>query len=163
MTSDDQFFFDYVSGFSIPFHQHANSLPTLQLASIPHDVRRYSLEVADSIDRQFDHAAAIIRDTLSQQTWLPPSVRPSPRTYPSLGSSGPQSFTDRVQDWFLRNRAWSAAIIAFASTTSILYFGSKKLHGKRRKARRALSGARKEIVGMFGILTESMGPYLFTF
>lgn len=163
MTSDDQFFFDYVSSFAISFHQHANNLPTLQLASIPHDVRKYSLEVADSIDRQVDHAANILRDTLSQQSWLPPSIRPTPRTYPSLGSSGPQSFTDRVQDWILRNRAWSAAIIAFASTTSILYFGGKKLHGKRRKARRALSGARKEIVGMFEILTKSMGPCLYAF
>lgn len=39
-------------------------------------------------------------------------------------------------------------MVAFASTTCVLYFGSKKLHGKRRKARRAISGARKEIVGM---------------
>lgn len=52
-----------------------------------------------------------------------------------------------MQSWVFRNRAWSAAIVAFATTTGALYFGGKKLHGKRRKARRAISGARKEIVG----------------
>lgn len=130
-----------------------------QLASIPHDVRKYSLEVADSIDRQVDHVANVVRDTLSKQSWIPPSVRPTTRSYPSAGSSGSQSFADRVQAWMLQNRAWSAAIVAFASTTCVLYFGGKKLQGKRRKAKRALSGARKEIVGM---LSDSKfdGSYL---
>jgi len=47
-----------------------------------------------------------------------------------------------------RNRAWTAAILAFVGTGVVLYYGSKKLHGKRRKARRASNGGRKEIVGM---------------
>ncbi|PKX89712.1 DUF1776 domain-containing protein [Aspergillus novofumigatus IBT 16806] len=137
MTSDDQFFFDY-------------------LASIPHDVRRYSLEVADSIDRQVDHVATVIRDTLSHQSWLPPAIRPSPKTYPSFHAARSQSFTDRAYDWMIRNRAWSAALIAFIGTTSVLYFGSSKLHGRRRKARRAGNGARKEIVVVAGSPHEPM-------
>ncbi|KAE8324324.1 hypothetical protein BDV39DRAFT_119996 [Aspergillus sergii] len=134
MTSDDQFFFDY-------------------LASIPHDVRRYSLEVADSIDRQFDHAAKVIRDTLSHQSWLPSSVRPTP---PPSRVRASQSLVDRAHDWVLRNRAWSAAILAFVGTTSLLYFGNKKLGGRRRKARRAGNGARKEIVVVAGSPHEPM-------
>jgi hypothetical protein len=47
-----------------------------------------------------------------------------------------------------RNRAFTAAILAFIGTGVVLYYGNKKLHGKRRKARRASNGARKEIVGM---------------
>ncbi|KAL4891222.1 hypothetical protein BDV59DRAFT_203667 [Aspergillus ambiguus] len=134
MTSDDQFFFDY-------------------LASIPHDVRRYSLEVADSIDRHVDHAARVIRDTLSDQSWIPATVRPFPPPRPSIRS---QSLSDRVQDWMARNRAWTAAILAFVGTSSILYFSNKKLSGKRRKARRAGNGARKEIVVVAGSPHEPM-------
>ncbi|KAI9044152.1 DUF1776 domain-containing protein [Aspergillus affinis] len=133
MTSDDQFFFDY-------------------LASIPHDVRRYSHQVADSIDRQVDLAAKTIKDTLSNQSWLPSSVRPIQPPRPRA----PQSFSDRAYDWVLRHRAWSAALLAFIGTTSVLYLGSKKFGGKRRKARRAGNGARKEILVVVGSPLEPM-------
>ncbi|KAL4780818.1 hypothetical protein BJX76DRAFT_33743 [Aspergillus varians] len=135
MTSDDQFFFDY-------------------LASIPHDVRRYSLQVADAIDRHVDHAADAVRDTLSHQSWLPSSVRPPPRVRPFLPES--QSLYDRAYSWVMRNRAWSAAILAFAGTTGVLYFGNNKLRAKRRKAKRAANGARKEIIVVAGSPHEPM-------
>ncbi|PWY95748.1 DUF1776-domain-containing protein [Aspergillus sclerotioniger CBS 115572] len=135
MTSDDQFFFDY-------------------LASIPHDVRKYSLQVAESIDRQVDHAANALRDTLSSQSWLPTAVRPVSRNRPSTPIS--QGFVDRVHGWALRNRAWSAAIIAFLGTSCVLYYGNKKLSGKRRRARKAGNGARKEIVVVAGSPHEQM-------
>lgn len=150
MTSDDQFFFDYVSIHLIYLyhrrqHHHLNApLLTLQLASIPHDVRRYSTQVADSIDRQVDYAATTIRNTLSEQSWIPSQVRPSMRNSPRH----PRGLTDRVQDWMIRNRAWTAAIFAFVGTGCVLFYGSKKLNGKKRKARKAGNGARKEIVGM---------------
>ncbi|KAJ5103912.1 hypothetical protein N7532_004441 [Penicillium argentinense] len=134
MTSDDQFFFDY-------------------LASIPHDVRRYSTQVADSIDQQVDQAATAIRNTLSQQTWLPSQVRPSIRQAHKMR---PRGFTDRVQDWMTRNRAWTAAIIAFVGTGVVLCYGNKKLNGKKRKARKAGNGARKEIVVIAGSPHEPM-------
>ncbi|KAJ5916159.1 hypothetical protein N7504_000174 [Penicillium tannophilum] len=135
MTSDDQFFFDY-------------------LASIPHDVRRYSEQVADSIDRSVDHAANAIRNTLSEQTWLPSSVRPPMRA--SQMRSSPRGLTDRVQDWMIRNRAWTAAILAFVGTGCVLLYGNKKLNAKRRKARKAGNGARKEIVVVAGSPHEPM-------
>ncbi|CAL5866423.1 uncharacterized protein PFLUO_LOCUS631 [Penicillium psychrofluorescens] len=134
MTSDDQFFFDY-------------------LASIPHDVRRYSHQVADSIDRQVDHAAQVMRDTLAQQTWLPQTIRPPAR---SCQRAPPQGLTDRVQNWVARNRAWTAALIAFVGTGCVLFYGNKKLNGKRRKARKAANGARKEIVVVAGSPHEPM-------
>ncbi|KAJ5634617.1 hypothetical protein N7528_002459 [Penicillium herquei] len=135
MTSDDQFFFDY-------------------LASIPHDVRRYSLQVADSIDQHVDHAATAIRNTLSEQSWLPHSVRPSMRGAPKR--SAPTALTDRVYDWMNRNRAWTAAMLAFLGTGVVLLYGNKKLNGRRRKARKAGNGARKEIVVIAGSPHEPM-------
>ncbi|KAL4967975.1 DUF1776 domain-containing protein [Aspergillus stella-maris] len=136
MTSDDQFFFDY-------------------LASIPHDVRRYSLQVADAIDRHVDNAAGAVRDTLSHQSWLPSSVRPSPKIRPLLISQ-PQSLYDRALGWAGRNRAWTAAILAFVGTTGVLYVGNKKLRAKRRKAKRAANGGRKEIIVVAGSPHEPM-------
>lgn len=61
--------------------------------------------------------------------------------------SSPRGLTDRVQDWMIRNRAWTAAILAFVGTGCVLLYGNKKLNAKRRKARKAGNGARKEIVG----------------
>lgn len=159
MTSDDQFFFDYVSSitYSIINQNSTNQVSHIQLSSIPHDVRKYSHEVANEIDRHVDNAATVVRDTLSEQTWIPQSIRPrpSPSAYPDARSG---AWTDRVQDWFLRHGAWSAAVLAFVGTTCVLYYGNKKLNGRRRKARRAMNGARKEIVGMLkDDLLDGMG------
>jgi hypothetical protein len=147
MTSDDQFFFDYVRISIIPIalQLRSNDCIFVQLASVPHDVRRYANSVAEAIDRHVDHVADAVRDTLSHQSWLPPSVRPSPIVHHF--SSRPQSLYDRLHNWVIRNRAWSAAILAFVGTTGVLYFGDKKLRTKRRKAKRSANGARKEIIG----------------
>ncbi|KAJ5565701.1 hypothetical protein N7535_007339 [Penicillium sp. DV-2018c] len=134
MTRDDQAFFDY-------------------LESIRNDVMRYSHEVADSIDRQVDHAANAIKNTFAQQSWLPPTIRPA-RASPR--GRAHQGLTARIQDWMMRNRALTAAILAFLGTGVVLYYGNKTLHGKRKKARRASNGARKEIVVVAGSPHEPM-------
>lgn len=146
MTSDDQFFFDYVSSIFPCRLQLPSANAISQLASIPHDVRRYSSQVADSIDRHVDHAATTIRNTLSEQSWLPDPVRPSVR---GVHRSSPHGLPDRIQNWLTEHRAWSAALLAFVGTGFVLLYGNRKLNTKRRKARRAGNGARKEIVGMF--------------
>jgi hypothetical protein len=61
--------------------------------------------------------------------------------------SPPRGLTDRVQDWVARNRALTAAIVAFLGTGCVLLYGNKRLNSKRRKARKAGNGSRKEIVG----------------
>lgn len=103
------------------------------------------MQVADSVDRQIDCAATSLRNKFSDQSWLPSAIRPVSRKRPPVQTS--HSLTARAQDWVLQNRAWSAAVLAFVGTGCVLYFGNKKLNGKRRKARRAGNGARKEIVG----------------
>ncbi|OJD17487.1 hypothetical protein AJ78_02408 [Emergomyces pasteurianus Ep9510] len=138
MTSDDEFFFDY-------------------LASIPNDVKKYSSQVADSINEHVDHLAITIRDTLARQSWLPPVVKPLGKTAAKQTSSSPRLSTlDRIQAWVSRNRAWAAAIIAFVGTGALLIYGNKKLTSKKRKARRAGNGARKEIVVIAGSPYEPM-------
>lgn len=118
----------------------------LQLASIPNDVKRYSAEVTETIDRHVDHAATVLRDALSRN--FPSVVRGSSRDLHILNTPPPRSVPARVYDWALRNRAWTGALIAFFGTGGLLLFGSSVLDNKKRKARRAGNGARKEIVGM---------------
>lgn len=64
--------------------------------------------------------------------------------------SPPRGLTDRAQDWMARHRALTAAIVAFVGTGCVLLYGNKKLNSKRRKARKAGNGSRKEIVGTLG-------------
>ncbi|PGH07235.1 hypothetical protein AJ79_06339 [Helicocarpus griseus UAMH5409] len=138
MTSDDEFFFDY-------------------LASIPNDVKRYSSQVADSVNEHVDHVAITVRDALSRQSWIPSAIKPlGKKASKQMFSPPPQSTLDRVQAWVSKNRAWTAAIVAFVGTGALLFYGNKKLSVKKRKARRAGNGARKEIVVIAGSPHESM-------
>ncbi|KAI1936529.1 hypothetical protein LOZ66_004504 [Ophidiomyces ophidiicola] len=139
MTSDDEFFFDY------------------KLSWIPNDVKRYSTQVASSIDYHVDRAAANVRDVFSRQTWLPTTLRPHPRTSHSFPQRlPPRSIIDRAHAWVLENPAWAAAGLAFIGTGSLLIYGNKKLNVKKRKARRASNGARKEIVVVAGSAHEAI-------
>jgi hypothetical protein len=63
----------------------------------------------------------------------------------------PQTFVNNIHGWISRNRAWTAAIVAFIGTGGLLIYGNRKLNIKKRRARRAGNGARKEIVGMFAL------------
>ncbi|KLJ05896.1 hypothetical protein EMPG_10678 [Blastomyces silverae] len=138
MTSDDEFFFDY-------------------LASIPNDVKKYSSQVADSVNEHVDHLAVTVRDVLARQSWLPPAVKPLGKSAAKRTVSlPPQSILDRAQAWVSRNRAWTAAIVAFVGTGALLVYGSKRLSTKKRKARRAGNGARKEIIVIAGSPHEPM-------
>jgi type IV secretory pathway VirB2 component (pilin) len=121
-------------------------LTSSQLSSVPNDIKRYSLEVADSIDRHVEQIALVIREKLARQSWLPSVIRPPPKVF--RASPAPQSVANRIHDWILGHRAWTAAILAFVGTGGLLIFGSKSLNGRKRRARKAVNGARKEIVGM---------------
>jgi hypothetical protein len=110
-------------------------------------MKKYSLEIADAVDRQIDLVAAVIRDSLSHQSWLPQSVRPPPTPPPSRIPSPPPTLIERAQEWVLAHRAWTAAFVAFVGTGGLLIYRQRSIYGKKRKARKAGNGARKEIVG----------------
>ncbi|OKL59512.1 hypothetical protein UA08_05110 [Talaromyces atroroseus] len=135
MTSDDQFFFDF-------------------LASVPHDVKRYSAEVAESIDRNVDYAATVIKDALT--VYFPHVISFGSRDLPALRRPPPRSVSERAYDWVMRHRAWTAAIAAFFGTGAVLYLGSRSFNNRKRRARRAGNGARKEIVVIAGSPHEPM-------
>ncbi|KAI9759635.1 MAG: RNA-binding component of cleavage and polyadenylation factor [Chaenotheca gracillima] len=132
MSGDDQYFLDILS-------------------SIPNDVRRYSSDVADSIDRHIDVVANAIRDTLSTTTWIPESAKPMiPRRVVSPPPPIHQSFYERAQDWMVRNKGLFIVLTATASATGFILFRRRRRYNRKRRARRAGNGARKEVVVVAG-------------
>jgi hypothetical protein len=112
-------------------------------------VKKYSLDIADAIDRQIDAVAGVVRDSLSNQAWLPQSVRPPPTPSSPRIPGPPPTLIEQAQEWVLAHRAWTAAFFAFVGTGGFLLYRQRKFYGRKRKARKAGNGARKEIVGGF--------------
>ncbi|MCJ1361356.1 hypothetical protein MMC16_000454 [Acarospora aff. strigata] len=135
MSSDDQYFLDILSG-------------------IPNDVKKYSLDLADAIDRQFDLVSAAIRESLQSATWIPQSVKPPPPRSRRVVPPMPQGSLARAQDWVLKHQALTAAIIAFVGTGGFLIYRRRRLYSRKRRARRASNGARKEVVVIAGSPSE---------
>jgi hypothetical protein len=120
----------------------------VKLAGISRDIRKFTGDIADATDRHFEYVAVTIKDKLAAADWLPQSARPPPPPPPRAISRLPPGYIDRVQDWVSRNRAITAAIIAFVGTGAFLIWRKKKGYNKKRRARRATNGARREVVGM---------------
>ncbi|KAH0544463.1 hypothetical protein FGG08_001360 [Glutinoglossum americanum] len=131
MTSDDQHFLDLLS-------------------TIPTDVKRTSLQLADSIDRHFESVAVMIREVLSSSDWLPESARPLPPPRVPAPPSPPLGYYERVQDWALRNKSLTAIALISLGATGYLIYRRRKTYGRKRRARRASNGARREVVVISG-------------
>lgn len=127
-----------------------------QLVSVRNELGKNFEDIAEAIDR----TASAIAEQI--QPWIPEAVRaPMPadaalfRPF-KASPPPPKGLVERVQDWVLRNRALAAAIIAFAGTSGVLYLSRKTLLQKRRKARKAANGCRKEIIVIAGSPHEPM-------
>ncbi|OAL65297.1 hypothetical protein A7C99_3781 [Trichophyton rubrum] len=139
MTSDDNFFFGYVTW-------------------VPTNVTKYSNDLANSIDNHVENAAFSIREALSKQSWIPASIRPPPPN-PKFFSDTflpPKSMFERCQDWVATHRVLTVSALAFVGTGGALLYGQRKFQVRRRRARRAGTGARKEIVVISGSPHEPM-------
>ncbi|KAF2099462.1 DUF1776-domain-containing protein [Rhizodiscina lignyota] len=128
MTSDDQHFLDLLS-------------------SVSKDIRKFSTEAAEATDRQIDLLASKIRSTLSNSPWLPESARPKPQAPPL---PVPTTLFERLGVWISRNRALTAAIVAFFGTGAVLVYYQRNVRRRSRRAKRAGNGARKEVVVVAG-------------
>lgn len=117
---------------------------------MPNDVRRYSNQVADYVDKQAEKLASSIRATLSSSTWIPESARPKPR--PSFNASAsaasfPSSAYAQIQNWVSKHKVWTAVIVVAAGGVAY-HMITRKSNRKKRRAKRAGNGARLE-VGIF--------------
>jgi NAD(P)-dependent dehydrogenase (short-subunit alcohol dehydrogenase family) len=128
MSSDDQHFLDILGGVSS-------------------DIKKFSANVFDATDRHIDSVASSIRGAFDSSSWFPRSLKPAPPP-PILPTSA--GYWSRVSDWLSRHKAVTAAVIAFVGTGSALIYYQRNVQTRRRRAKRAPNGARKEVVVIAG-------------
>ncbi|KAF2754339.1 DUF1776-domain-containing protein [Pseudovirgaria hyperparasitica] len=131
MTSDDQHFLQILGGIS-------------------RDIHTYAEDLADATDRHFEYVAASIREKLSGTGWLPGTARSPPSPPPRILKNASTGYIARLQEWTDKNRALTSAIIAFLGTGAFLIYRQRFGHNKKRRARRASNGARREVVAIAG-------------
>lgn len=119
-----------------------------QLAGISKDIQKFTGDSMDRVDRHFASVASSIREGLATASWIPEVARPTRPPPPRAILRPPPGYVERAQDWVSRNRAITAAVVAFFATGGFLVYRQRKQYGRKRRARRASNGARREVAGI---------------
>ncbi|KAL8305504.1 hypothetical protein RB597_003700 [Gaeumannomyces tritici] len=130
MSADDQVFLDVLS-------------------AIPNDIKRYSTEVADFVDKHVEVAAGMLREQLSTADWIPESFRPRPLPPTPSAQLLPLSAYERLEGWVLRHKFLTGLIVLGAGTAAYRTY-HKQYNHKPRRARRSRNGGRVEVVVIAG-------------
>ncbi|KAL1657141.1 hypothetical protein SLS61_000182 [Didymella pomorum] len=117
------------------------------LADYTKDVRSLTGSIWDASDRHFANVAGYVKRHVPEK-WLPEYARPPPPPPPR--SNATVAYVERMQDWVSRNRALTAAIVAFFGTGSYMLWRQNRSHNRKRRARRASNGARREVIVIVG-------------
>ncbi|KAG9235411.1 hypothetical protein BJ875DRAFT_271063 [Amylocarpus encephaloides] len=140
MSADDQAFID-------------------ALSSVPNDIRRYSSDVADYVDKHLNHVSNILRETLLSSPWIPESARPRPPPPPPRSLiekiSPPPSMYGRVQNWVVNHKVL-ATVIVVAIGGATYQVIKRRSSRRKRRAKRAGNGARLEVVVIAGSPSEPL-------
>jgi len=155
MSADDLTFLDTVS---IPFPTiYGQGLTYSQLSSVPNDIKKYSNEVADYVDRHLQHASNTLREALSSSPWIPEVARPRPLPPPprsfQLARPVSTSTLARVHNWIMDHKLLTSAIIISLGGFTY-YVVKRKSSRKKRRAKKASNGARLEVVVVAGSPSE---------
>ncbi|KFY07178.1 hypothetical protein V492_07374, partial [Pseudogymnoascus sp. VKM F-4246] len=140
MSADDQAFLD-------------------ALNSVPHHVQRYSNDIANYVEGHIDKVARTLRDTLASADWIPESARPRPVSRapaPSAVTASPGGVYARVQEWVLKNKVFTTAIVAGFGASVYMVQRNKANYNKKRRAKRGTNGARLEVVVISGSMNEPL-------
>lgn len=116
---------------------------------MPNDILKYSNDVAGYVDKHVDQIAETIRDTLAKSAWVPEQFRPQPPP-PTPILALPASALEKVQDWISRHKILVGFVVLASGTVAYRTYRSSALWRKKRKARRARSGGRVEVVVIAG-------------
>jgi hypothetical protein len=109
--------------------------------------------VADYVERHIEKVAASIRVSLSSAQWIPPSARPRPPP-PTPTLSASQSAYTRIEQWVSKNKLLTGAIVVVLSGVTFHIIRKKSNYRKKRRAKRAATGARQEVVVIAGSPSE---------
>lgn len=164
MSADDQAFLDVVRNPSkfqdTQRNQVVKSLTISQLSSVPNDIKRYSSDVADYVDKHLEKVSNTLREALSSSQWIPESARPRPPPPPprsfSKAIASSTTLTTQIHQWISKNKILATVIvIAFGGVT---YYAIKRKsnYRKKRRAKRAGNGARLEVVVVAGSPSEAI-------
>ncbi|KAL5345676.1 hypothetical protein ACLOAV_009430 [Pseudogymnoascus australis] len=140
MSADDQAFLD-------------------ALNSVPRHVQRYSNDIANYVEDHVDRVARTLRDTLASADWIPESARPRPvarAPEPSPVTALPGGVYARVQEWVLKNKVFTTAIVAGFGASVYMVQRRKANYNKKRRAKRGTNGARLEVVVISGSMNEPL-------
>lgn len=138
MSADDQAFLDVLN--SVPRHMH-----------------RFSNDVANYVEEHVDRAAASLREALAASDWIPESARPRPIfRAPAPSPTMPAGVFSRVQDWVLRNKVFTTALVAGFGASVYMVQRRKAIYNKKRRAKRGTNGARLEVVVISGSINEPL-------
>ncbi|KAI9720407.1 MAG: hypothetical protein M1812_002913 [Candelaria pacifica] len=135
MSSDDQYFLDILS-------------------NIPNDVKKYSDDIADAVERLFDSIAAPLKETSIVSAWRTRAIESTFQPKPPSPPPVPLGYYGWAQNWVSRNKALTAAIFAFVGTGSFLVYRRRKQYVRKRRAGRASNGARRDVVVIAGSPNE---------
>jgi hypothetical protein len=129
MSNDDQHFLDH-------------------LGRVSSDIRKFSADVLDASDRHIHDAATSLNEYLD--AILPSSWVPRRPPIPAPPAVIRQSYLQQLQLWISRHRALAAALLAFVATGAVgglVLYSQSSAQSRKRRAKRAKNGARKEVVG----------------
>lgn len=113
--------------------------------------------MADYIDKQVEKAADLLKDTLSRAPWVPESLRPRPPPpEPPKLIALPSSAYEKVQDWVSRHKILTGVIVLTTGVVVYRTYRSSRYCRKTRRAKRARSGGRLEVVVLAGSPTQPL-------
>jgi hypothetical protein len=136
MSADDQTFLD-------------------TLSAVPNDVKRFSGDVADYVDKHIESVARTLRETLSSSPWIPESARPKPPPRPPAALKVvPVGLYDRVQNWIWTHKVFCGTTVLGLGVATFYAYRQRRSYGKKRRAKRASNGARIEVVVIAGPINE---------
>jgi len=133
MSADDQAFLDVLS-------------------SIPRDLQRYTDNVTDYVDKHVDQIAQHLREAIATAQWaqwVPEQIRPRPPP-PAPVLTVPTSTLERIQDWVSRHKILTGFLVIATGTVVYRTYRTSAHYRKTRRAKRARSGGRLEVVVIAG-------------
>jgi hypothetical protein len=136
MSADDQTFLD-------------------TLSAVPNDVKRFSNDVADYVDRHIEKVASALRDTLSSSPWIPESARPRPAPKSNVPSKVvPVSLYAQAEDWVRKHKLLTGTFVVGIGAAAFFAYRKRKSYSRKRRAKRASNGARQEVIVIAGAPNE---------
>ncbi|KAF2132886.1 DUF1776-domain-containing protein [Dothidotthia symphoricarpi CBS 119687] len=118
------------------------------LTEYSQDIKSFTGSIWDASDRHFANVAGYVKRHVPEN-WLPQQARPLPPP-PPPPATVTGAYIYYLQDWVSKNRALTAAFVAFVGTGGFLVWRERKKYNRKRRARRASNGARREVVVIAG-------------